>query len=136
MQDNRTIIIEGYTPGQILQLTDDQLNTFIFSDQPVIFRAGSATILGEFRQSGERLTIELAHIDGGGEGVLPTLWLLAEQYAKQHQQCEVEWIVHAITCAKPNAKLRRVLLRRGFTIRNVADIGEAYYHLHSLSKQQ
>ena len=135
MESRQAVTIEGYTPSQILQLTDEQLDAFIFTNQPLIFRAGSATILGEFRQSSKRLTIELAHIDGGGEGVLPTLWLLAEQYAKQHQQNEVEWIVHAINCARPNPKLRRVLQRRGFTVRNVSGIGEAYYFLYSLSEQ-
>jgi hypothetical protein len=39
----------------------------------------------------------------------------------------VEWIVHAVSCAKPNLKLRRVLHRRGFTIQQLAGVGEAYH---------
>ena len=40
--------------------------------------AGTAEILGEFKVKGESLIVELAQIDGGGEGVLPTLSLLAQ----------------------------------------------------------
>ena len=39
----------------------------------------------------------------------------------------VEWIIHAVTCAKPNLKLRRVLGRRGFVVKNVDGVDEAYY---------
>ena len=39
----------------------------------------------------------------------------------------VEWIIHAVTCAKPKLKLRRVLERRGFVVKNVEGVGEACY---------
>jgi hypothetical protein len=45
----------------------------VLSGRPIVFRAGSAEILGEFKIKGESLMVELAQIDGGGEGVLPTL---------------------------------------------------------------
>src|SRR5262249_2719459 len=116
MSDSRQITIEGYTPEAILALPDEQINALVFTGQPLVFHVGSATILGEFRRSADRITLELAQIDGGGEGVLPTLWRLAERYAQLHDLHYVEWVVHAINCAQPNPKLRRVLMRRGFTI--------------------
>jgi len=45
----------------------------------------------------------------------------------------VEWIVHAVNCARPNPKLRRVLERRGFEVRDIAGIGEAYYFVRRVA---
>lgn len=102
------INIEGYSPDEILALRDDQLDVFVLSARPIVFRAGTAEILGEFKVRGESLVVELAQIDGGGEGVLPTLTSLAQRYAKQ-RRLKSEWVVHALNCAEPNLKLRRVL---------------------------
>ena len=71
--------------------------------------------------------VELAQIEGGGEGVLISLASLAKRYVTLRKLSGVEWIIHAGTCAKPNLKLRRVLERRGFVVKNVDGVGEAYY---------
>ena len=76
--------------------------------------------------------MELAQIEGGGEGVLISLTSLARRYAILHELSGVEWIVHAVSCAKPNLKLRRVLERRGFVVTQVAGVGEAFYLLDLL----
>ena len=123
----RQINIEGYLPDDILALPDEQLEALVLSGEPLVFRAGTAEILGEFRIKGESLIVELAQIDGGGEGVLPTLTSLAQRYAKQRRLKKVEWIVHALNCAEPNLKLRRVMERRGFQIADVEGVGKAYY---------
>lgn len=70
--------------------------------------------------------VELGHIDGGGEGVLRTLKVLAHQYAAQRGLHRIEWLVHAVHCPRPNLKLRRVLERCGFRVERVADAGEVY----------
>lgn len=114
-------------------MPDDELEQLVFVDDAIVFRAGSAEILGAFRISETRLTIELAQIDDGGEGVLPTLWILARRYAKKRGVRELEWIVHAIHCARPNLKLRRVLDKKGFIIENVPGVGEAYHLLQDLT---
>lgn len=124
-----TVLLEGYTSEELLALPEDLLITIALSGEPMVFRIGSAEVLGSFAASNDRITVELAQIEGGGEGVLPTLWLLTERYAQQRQLASVEWIVHAVNCAKPNLKLRRVLQRRGFVIQDVPDHGIAYYHL-------
>ncbi len=122
----RQITIEGYTPDEILALPEGELEALLMTGEPLTFRAGTAEILGEFQIIEACLRVELAHIEGGGEGVLPTLWLLAERYAHARCLSEIEWIVYATKCANPNPKLRPLLERRGCEVRDVAGRGEAY----------
>ena len=121
------IDIEGYTHDAILDLPDEQLDALALSGEPLVFRAGTAEILAEFKVRGESLIVELAQIDGGGEGILPTLTSLAQKYAKKWGLKKVEWIVHALNCAEPNLKLRRVMERRGFQIVEIEGAGKAFY---------
>ena len=127
------ITIEGYTTDEILEFPQDQITNFIFCDQPIVFRVGTAEILGEFRLKTDRLTVELAHIDGGGEGILPTLWILIERIAKQQRIDQIEWVVYAVNCAKPNFKLRRLLIHRGFVTKILPEKGEVYYFLDKMT---
>ncbi|HEX6044663.1 MAG TPA: hypothetical protein VFZ22_09265 [Pyrinomonadaceae bacterium] len=128
----KEIDIEGYTAYEILNLPDEQLDAFVLSGRPIVFRAGSAEILGEFKIKSASLIVELAHIDGGGEGVLPALTSLAKRYAQKRGLKKVEWIVHALNCAEPNLKLRRVMERRGFEIVDVDGGGKAYYQVDEI----
>ena len=122
-----SLLIEGYTSEEILALSNAELNGIVLRDEPLVFRAGSANMLGRFRVEGRVFLMELAHIDGGGEGALPALASLARKYAAREGLGAIEWRVHAVHCAKPNLKLRRVLERRGFQVRNVAGVGECYF---------
>ena len=128
----REINIEGYSADEILNLPDEQLDALALSGEPLVFRVGSAEILGEFKIRGESLIVELAQIDGGGEGVLPTLTSLTHRYARQRGLKRVEWLVHALNCAEPNLKLRRVMERRGFQITDVEGVGKALYQIHEI----
>jgi hypothetical protein len=128
----RTLRIEGYSPEEILALPDAEVDAFVFTGEPFLFRAGSAEVLGEFEIRSDRLVVTLAQIDGGGEGDLPTLWSLARRVARGRGVARVEWIVHAVTCAAPNPKLRRILTLRGFVVRDVPGSGEAYWFLDEL----
>src|SRR5438445_699302 len=101
-------LIEGYTSEETLAFPTVELDGFLLCGHPVVLRIGSAEILGEFRAEAERLVIELAHVDGGGEGVLPAIWRFGREYARRRGSARVEWIVHAAQCANPNLKLRRV----------------------------
>ena len=132
---SREILFEGFREEDILSLSKEDVDQLIFVGEPIVFRVGSATVLGSFKVAGEQLTIELAQIEGGGEGVLPALASLARRYAVLHGLLRVEWIVHAVSCAKPNLKLRRVLERRGFSIKQITAIGEAYYFLDNVETQ-
>ncbi len=122
-----SFLIEGYTSDEILTLSNEELNGIILRDEPLVFRAGSANLLGKFCVVKGTLVMELAHVDGGGEGALPALASLARRYAIREGLDVIEWRVHAVHCGKPNLKLRRVLERRGFQVRNVAVTGECYF---------
>jgi hypothetical protein len=131
-ENENTVLLEGYTADEILSLPDALLDAIALSGEPTVFRFGTAEVLGSFQIDGTQLIVELAQIEGGGEGVLPALWVLTERYARQRGLSAVEWIVHAVNCAKPNPKLRRVLVRRGFQVQDVPWRGQAYYLLHPL----
>lgn len=126
------IDIEGYSPEQVLDLSDEELEGLIFIDKPIVFHIGSAEVLGEFRLERATLIIELAQIEGGGEGVLPTIASLSKKFARKKNLRRIEWIVHALNCARPNLKLRKVMERKGFTVKEIEGIGKAYYFLDKI----
>ncbi len=130
--DRRPITLDGLTPDEVLALPDDAIEALILCGEPLVFRAGTAELLGRFWVEGESLVLELGHIDGGGEGVLPTLAVLAERYARRRGLTTLDWRVHALNCAKPNPKLRRVLERRGFTIADAPGSGACYQRLQAV----
>jgi hypothetical protein len=49
MNGRSEILIEGYTEAELLALPREYIQALILAGQPVVFRAGSAAILGEFR---------------------------------------------------------------------------------------
>ena len=128
----RELRFEGLTEEEILALPKHAVEELILIGEPLVFRAGSAVIQGSFKVKASRLIIELAQIEGGGEGVLISMASLAQRYARLNGLAEIEWIVHAVTCAKPNHKLRRVLERRGFEVKQVEGVGEAYQLIDSI----
>lgn len=123
---NKPIEIEGLTPEEIENLPDDLMDGLVFCDEPLAFRMGSAEILGQFSIRGDILMVELAHIDGGGEGVLPTLWAVAHRYARRRGLAMIDWRIDATNCARPNPKLRPLLERKGFVVEDVQGTGECY----------
>ena len=123
----KPIRIEGYTPDELLSVLDEEREQLVFSGRPVAFRIGSASVLGQFAIGGDAVAIELAQIDGGGEGVLPVLASVARRFARKRGLRAIEWFVYATHCARPNLKLRRVLEHRGFTVRDMPGRGVCYY---------
>jgi hypothetical protein len=109
-----------------LNLPKETIEQLVLLGEPLVFRAGSAVLLGSFKIEASRLVLELAQIEGGGEGVLLSLASLARRYAMLHGLSAIAWVVHALSCVKPNLKLRRVLERRGFGVKQIVGIGEAY----------
>jgi hypothetical protein len=49
----KRIEIERYTAEEILRLPDEQLDALVLSGEPLVFRAGTAEILGEFSIKGK-----------------------------------------------------------------------------------
>ncbi len=130
--ERRSITLDGLTPDDVLALPDDHIDALILCGVPLVFRAGTAEILGRFWVESDSLVLELGHIDGGGEGVLPGIAVLAERYARRRGLTALDWRVHALNCAKPNPKLRRVLERRGFTVAEVPGSGECYRRVQAV----
>lgn len=127
------VLIEGYNIDEILSFSDELLETYLLNNEPMVFKAGTAEILGCFRITNQCLVIELAQIEGGGEGVLPSLYMLAKRYAMQRELNTIEWIIHAVTCAKPNLKLRRILQLRGFVVEYIEGVGECYHLIQAVT---
>ncbi len=125
---------EGHSAEELLAWTDEELDALILNDETLVFRVGSAQILGRFGIDGQTLIIELVQIDGGGEGVLPGLAAVARKLAGKRGIKFIEWRVHALTCTRPNLKLRRVLERKGFEVRDITGIGEVYYRLQPVDQ--
>ncbi|MBC7881450.1 MAG: hypothetical protein H7Y37_08955 [Anaerolineae bacterium] len=128
-----TVKIEGLTIDEIISLPEEMLEALAFGE-PIVVNIGSASVLGKFTLLAGRLIVELAHIDGGGEGVLQSLWLLARRYARKKDLKEIEWVVHAVECQRPNLKLRRVLDKRGFVVEEVEGKGRAYHFIDRLKE--
>jgi hypothetical protein len=125
----REVLFEGLTDDEILKMPPEEVQDLILLGEPLVFRVGSATVLGSFKIDSTRLVVELAQIDGGGEGVLISLGSLARRFAQLRGLDAVEWIVHAVACAKPNLKLRHVLERRGYVIEAIPGVGEAFHRI-------
>lgn len=120
------VLIEGLSVDEILALPSEELQVLVLRDEPIVFRTGSAELLGRFLVIDDTLILELGHIEGGGEGALRALDSLARRFAAREGFQFIEWRVHAVHCAKPNLKLRRVLERRGFVIRTMPGVGDCY----------
>lgn len=121
------IRIEGLKPDELLALPEAEFDQLVVADRPIVFRIGTAQVLGEFRRVRDVLSVDLAHIDGGGEGVLPSLGSMVQRYSRERGVQTIEWLVRATNCARPNPKLLAVLQRRGFIAREVPERGEAYH---------
>jgi len=127
--------IEGYSVEELeLLIGTEEFEALIFTDKPVVFNAGSAEILGQFHVEAEELHIDLAHIDGGGEGVLISINSLAKKYALNKGFAIINWYVHATNCAKPNLKLQRILKLKSFEVQNIEGKGPVHYKRETLEK--
>lgn len=122
-----TILIEGYSVSDLMQMPLDELEAMAIIDRPLVISIGSAKVLGQFAKTEDTLVVELAQIDGGGEGVLPAIARLSRHFAKSKGLSGIECIVHAINCTDPNLKLRGHLERTGFEIRDIPEKGQAFY---------
>lgn len=121
-RSRRALRIEGVTLDALRALPLADQDSLLSFGSPISFAIGSATVLAEFNRYGEELRLNLAHIDGGGEGVLLALWKLVQAYAEERRFGSIRWNVHALTCAKPNPRLQRFLRANGF-----AEVDDAQY---------
>ena len=117
MEPQNKVLIEGFEEEELLEWSkSEEFQALIFTKEPVIFKAGTSEILGQFDRSESELFIVFSHIEGGGEGVLIKLMNLFRKFARENKLTRINWIVHAVDCPKPNPKLPRILEMKGFTI--------------------
>jgi hypothetical protein len=121
------LIIEGESLREILSWPVEYFDELVLIDDPIVLSIGSAEVLGQFAVIDNELLVELAQIDGGGEGILPAIARIAKYVASLKSITVINCVVHAINCAQPNLKLRAHLEKTGFVIKNVPGKGEAYY---------
>ncbi|MEO5930713.1 MAG: hypothetical protein ABIR47_12325 [Candidatus Kapaibacterium sp.] len=116
-----------------MEMPSEDLDELLLRGKPIIISVGSATVLAEISRNDRTLTIHLAHIDGGGEGILPLFIGMARQYAVERKFSRIEWIVLAANCARPNPKLLRFLELKGFVLRRIDGLPEDYHRIIDLS---
>ena len=124
--------IEGVSLKTLRALPRDEQDALLAFGRPITFRIGTATVLAEFNPDGDALTVNLAHVDGGGEGVLVVIWKAVEAYAADRTYALLTWNVHALTCVRPNPRLRVFLARRGFIEVDHAKYGPVFTLRQSL----
>jgi hypothetical protein len=114
-------------PSELPEALGPELEAEVVNGRPLVARVGTAQVLISLALDDRLLRAELAHVDGGGEGVLATLISVIVRFARQRGATEIEWLVFATNCARPNPRLRPILEGRGFTVREVPDRGFCYY---------
>ena len=106
--------IEDISLKTLKGLPKDEQDALLAFGRPITFRIGTANILAEFNRTDQELSVNLAHIDGGGEGVLVLLWKAVQNYAADRGYNAIYWHIHALTCVRPNQRLQQFLRRKGF----------------------
>ena len=125
--------IEGLSIRALKALSKSEQDALLAFGRSITFRIGTANILAEFNRSESELSVNLAHVDGGGEGVLLLLWKAVESYALDRGYASLQWYVHALTCAKPNPRLQQFLRTRGFLEIDHKTYGRIFVFRQSLS---
>lgn len=120
------ILIEGFRPDELPDALQGEALAAVLNGRPMVVNVGSATILASVAITDRRCRAELAHVDGGGEGVLRAVFLAIQNLARRNGAEEIEWRVFAVNCARPNPKLRAVLERIGFVIRHIPGSGDCF----------
>jgi hypothetical protein len=123
------LLIDGIKPNELINL--DELEAYAISGRPIIFSVGEAEVLAEFSKSGKVLSVEIAVVEQGGEGVLPVLIDTIERAALMREFAAIEWSVLARNCSVPNPKLMRVLEKIGFEVRQFDSGAEFYWQRRS-----
>ena len=125
----RTIEVEGFTPEELLALPADAISSFVFTDEPVTFRVGTCRDPWSLSYHRQPPCCGVSARRRRRRRVLVTIAALCTRYAHKRELAEIEWIVHAVHCARPNLALRRVPDNRGFQVRHISGIGPAYHRV-------
>jgi hypothetical protein len=61
------ILVEGMSARELLELPTVELDALLLRAERIVFSVGTAEVLASFRVRERSLTVELGHIDGGGD---------------------------------------------------------------------
>lgn len=125
------LLIDGIKPNELVNLED--LEAYVLAGRPIVFSVGEAEVLAEFSKSGKVLSVEIAVVDQGGDGVLPVLIDTIERAALMRDFAAIEWFVFARNCSTPNPKLMRVLEKIGFEVTKSNSGPEFYRQRRSIN---
>lgn len=117
-------LIDGFTPDELLALSG--IDELAITDGPITFRVGSSEVLAQFSLTDKVLRVEIAVVEGGGDGVLNSLIRVIERGARSRDIIAIDWVVYATNCADPNPKLTSVLDRLGFELGKLENGADCY----------
>jgi hypothetical protein len=120
------ITLHGFTTDDLLALPRVEFEALVFCGEPLVFRTGTAEVLGQLDVSGDTVVVDILAIDRGGEALLPSLARLVRRYARQAGLAAIAWRFHAAARPRPSRKLLRVLQRRRFQVQHVPGIGPCH----------
>jgi hypothetical protein len=115
------VLLEGFSVEELLKLPDPDFAKLNFHNQPLAFKAGNNTIIAQFILTPDALALEVNHLDRGSEGSLSVIASLAARYALREKRAFIDWRLPLLNCVNVNPKLRLVLERREFKIRNTSN---------------
>jgi hypothetical protein len=75
-----------------LALRSEHLETLVLTGKPLVIRAGLTEMLAGFCVSARTLSVDLGRIDGGADGVLPSLVSLIRHYTVSRNLEPIEWL--------------------------------------------
>jgi hypothetical protein len=132
MNQSARIQVEGASLESLRAMPREDQDALLAFGRPISFVMGSATVLAQFDRREATLEVNLAHIDGGGEGVLLVLWKHIRAFAVERQFTTIRWNIFAATCAQPNPRLQQFLRSHEFVETDDPDHGRIFAHTQTL----
>jgi hypothetical protein len=96
----REVLFEGLREDEILNLPKEAIAELVLIGAPLVFRVGSAVLLGSFKVEAGRLVIELAQIEGAAKAC----WCHSPHSLDDMPRCMVCRVLNGshMRCLAPN----------------------------------
>src|ERR1700732_1829907 len=91
------VLFEGLKEEEILDLPKETVEHLILLGEPIVFRVGSATLLGSFKVNCNHLVVELAPDRGRRQRRAGVCGFAGETIFQAAYIVGCEWIVHAVS---------------------------------------
>ena len=87
------MLFEGFSEEQILNLPKEAIEILVLAGEPLVFRPGSAAVLGSFKVTSIRLTIERHRSEAAGR-VCWSPWFGSQRDTQPH----LDWLMSTGSC--------------------------------------